>query len=49
MGRLVADPICQSVSRSVSVRVRKVYSSKTADWIRMPFVTVRGLAEGRVY
>jgi len=37
---IVAYPIYHSVGQSVCLSVRKLYCSKMADWIRMPFGVV---------
>jgi len=44
--RPVAYPICRSVCLSVDLSARKVYSGKTAGWIRMPFEMVSGVGRG---
>jgi len=38
--------VCLSVCQSVNRSVRKVYCSKTADWIWMPFGVVSGVGRG---
>jgi len=37
---------CRLDNLSVGRSVRKVYSTKTADWIRMPFRVVSGVGRG---
>ena len=44
--RPVAYAVCRSVCLSVGRSVRKVYCSKTADWIRMRFGVVSGVGQG---
>jgi len=42
----IAHGACLSSTPSVGLSVRKVYCSKTADWIRIPFGMVSGVGRG---